>query len=73
MYVLGNKTYTKTQAFFFVALAFAVELFLWPALFRLIWNWQFSDLYIFSYWQAFWFAMAIKFVVRISGGQTRNS
>lgn len=43
-------------------LAWLVLLFLGPALFMYIWNWQFSDIYIFTYWQAWWLGMAISFL-----------
>jgi len=35
---------------------------LMPAIFMLIWNWQFGDIYVISYWQAFWLSIALKFL-----------
>ena len=37
-----------------------ILIFLGPALFRWIWNWQFSDIYVFTYWQVFWLGMGIS-------------
>ena len=45
-----------------VLIAVLAVMFLGPALFMLIWNWQFSDIYVLSYWQVFWLGIAIKFL-----------
>lgn len=52
----SNETTTKL-------LAGLVMMFLGPALFMWIWNWQFGDWYIFTYWQAFWLGMAIRLLL----------
>jgi len=47
--------------------ALLLLIFVGPAIFRWIWNWQFADIYVFTYWQAFWLAVAVGFL-RSAGG-----
>ena len=39
-----------------------IFIFLGPLIFVWIWNANFSDWYVFTYWRAFWLAVALKFL-----------
>ena len=41
-----------------------IGLFLGPAIFMWIWNWQFSDWYVFEYWPVFWLSLALSSLIR---------
>ena len=52
---MENDTFIKVLTL--IALAF-----IGPALFIWIWNTHFSNWYVFTYWEAFWLAVALKFL-----------
>ena len=60
--MMNKRDEDIVEVIFHVLAVSGLYLFLCPAIFMWIWNWQFGEIYTFTYWPAFWLAIALGFL-----------
>ena len=66
--MLATKNEALLELILKIIVILTVGLFLAPSVFMWIWNWQFGDIYVFSFWKAFWLAIAVRMLLQLGTG-----